>query len=124
MRVALFGCALLAVSIGSLGAADKMTMDVSPEVSFAPGRIVVRATIEKDAANRAVQIVAESPDYYRSSTIHLEGEQAVRTTEVQFGGLPRGNYNVSARLLGQGDEVLAWIDRAVIVTAPQDAIPR
>jgi hypothetical protein len=124
MRLTLCGCALLAMSIGPAGAADKLRMNVSPEVSFAPGRIVVRATIERDPANRAVEIVAESPEYYRSSTVHLNGDHAARTTEVQFGGLPRGNYNVSARLLGQGDEVLAWVDRAVIVAAPQDAIPR
>jgi hypothetical protein len=118
------GCIALVLSAIPLGADGKLEMSVSPAVSFAPGRIVVRATVEKDTANRAIEIIAESTDYYRSSTVHLEGDQAARTTEVHFARLPRGTYEVSARLLGQSDDVRASVRRAVIVTAPRDTVIR
>lgn len=101
-----------------------MTMSVSPQVSFAPGRVVVRATIEKDEQNRAVEFVAESTDFYRSSTRHLDGDRAAKTTVVEFRSLPRGDYRVSARLLGPGDEIRAIVQRAVIVASPRRTIVR
>lgn len=102
----------------------KLTMRVSPRVAHAPGRIVVRTTIEPHAGNRAIQIVAESTDYYRSSTQDLDGERAARTTVVQFKGLPLGVYRVSATLLGTDDEILATSRRDVIVSEARKVIDR
>jgi hypothetical protein len=110
--------AFVSASAG-IGAGARMTVRVSPAVSFAPGRVVVRATIESNEANRALQVTADSADYYTSSTVHLDGERAARTTVVQLRNLPRGEYRVTANLLGAGDDVLVRIERAVIVNEPQ-----
>jgi len=77
---AFFGGLLLASAATlPLGAGEPITMKVSPAVAFAPANLVVRATIPSDADNRAVEIAAESPNFYRSSEIELEGDKAART---------------------------------------------
>ena len=79
-----------------VGAGEPITMKVSPAVAFAPANLVVRATIDADAANRAIEIIAESSDFYRSSEIQLEGDKAARTTTFEFRSLPSGHLR-SAR---------------------------
>src|SRR5947209_5379483 len=81
-------------------AGERITLRVSPAVAFAPANLVVRATVEADAENRAIAIVAESRDFYRSSEIQLEGEKAARTSTFEFRSLPPGTYEVRATLFG------------------------
>ena len=80
------------------GAHDALTMRVSPAVAFAPANVVVRAMIEADARNRTVEIIAESPGFYRSSEIELDGDRAPRTNTFEFRSLPSGTYEVRAIL--------------------------
>ena len=75
-------------------------MKVFPEVAFAPADLVVRASIEANAENRAIEVVLDSPDFYRSSLIELEGERAPRTTVFELRNLPGGRYVVTTRLFG------------------------
>jgi len=81
---------------------ERLAMRVSPAVAFAPANLIVRATIEASAENRAVEIVAESENFYRSSEIELDGDRAPRTTLFEFRSLPSGTYDVKATLLGAG----------------------
>ncbi len=100
-----------------LGAGERMTMKVSPAVAFAPANLVVRAMIMADADNRAVEIIAESPDFYRSSMIQLEGEKAARTNMFEFRSLPPGTYEVRANLFGANGESRASIRQQINVIA-------
>jgi len=100
-----------------LGAGEKMTMKVSPEVSFAPAHLVVRTMIVADASNRAMEIVAESPDFYRSSEIQLDGERAPRTAMFEFRSLPSGMYEVRATLIGDNGHARAFVRQQVNVVA-------
>ena len=100
-----------------LGAGERMTLKVSPAVAFAPANLVVRATIPADADNRAVEIVAESDDFYRSSQIQLEGEKAARISLFEFRSLPPGTYQVRANLLGADGRSRAMIRQQVNVIA-------
>jgi len=100
-----------------LGAGERITLKVSPAVAFAPANLVVRATILADADNRAVQIVAESDDFYRSSQIDLEGDRAARTNTFEFRSLPPGTYEVRANLLGADGRSRAMIRQQVNVIA-------
>jgi hypothetical protein len=104
MRAWVILCGLWLATAGSPGAGEKIAMNASPEISFAPANLTIRTSTEADAANRAMEIVIESPDFYRSSTIQLEGDQAPRTSVLEFRGIPVGSYMISARLLGQGGE--------------------
>ena len=100
-----------------LGAGEKMTLKVSPAVAFAPANLIVRAMILADPDNRAVEIIAESEDFYRSSMIQLEGDKAPRTTQFEFRSLPSGTYEVRANLLGTNGESRALSRQHVNVIA-------
>ena len=98
---------LLLTAVSPLGAVAKLALKVTPSVAFAPATLRVRTTIEPDAQNRAVEIVAESSDFYRSSEFELEGDRSPRTNMLEFHGLPPGTYEVSATLMGPGSAVRA-----------------
>ena len=119
-RASVCGLALTASSVtvgAGAGAGEKFTMKASPEISFAPALLTVRTVIEPDPDNRALEIVIDSEDFYRSSLIQLEGDQAPRTSVIQFRSVPGGSYMISARLLGQGGESRAYLRRVVDVIA-------
>ena len=113
---ALFGMLLLA-GTAPMGAGERITLKVSPAVAFAPANLVVRTTILADAENSAVQIVAESDDFYRSSEMQLEGDKAVRTATFEFRSVPSGTYQVSANLIGADGRSRGIIRQQVNVVA-------
>jgi hypothetical protein len=94
---------LLLLLAKPLAAGEPLALKVSPSVSFAPCNLVVRAVVERDAQNRSIEIVAESPDFYRSSEVQLDGDQAPLTSTFEFRSLPSGTYEVQAILKGAGD---------------------
>src|SRR6185295_1220030 len=116
VRAILFGVLLLTSTL-PLGAGERMTLRVSPSVSFAPANLIVRAQIEADAQNRAVEIVAESTEFYRSSEIQLDGDKAPRTNTFEFRSLPPGTYEVKATLLGPGGSARASVRQQINVIA-------
>jgi len=116
VRAALFGILTLTATM-PLGAGERLALKVSPAVSFAPANLVVRATVPVDADNRAIEIVAESEDFYRSSEIQLEGDRAARTTMFEFRSLPPGTYEVRANLFGPNGQSRALIRQQVNVLA-------
>lgn len=109
-----------------LGAGERLTMKVSPAVAFAPANLIVRAMIVADPDNPAVEIIAESPDFYRSSMIQLEGDQAARTNMFEFRSLPPGTYEVRANLFGSNGEQRATIRQRIniIESGAGDRSPR
>jgi hypothetical protein len=92
--------ALALVTPSPLGAGERLTMRVTPRMAFAPATVIVDAVAERDPANRALQIQVMSSDYYRSSLMQLDGDQASRTTTVRYEGLPGGTYDVRVILFG------------------------
>ncbi len=76
----------------------------------------MRATVERNAENRMIEVIAESPDYYRSSQMQLEGKTAPRTSLVSFRSLPEGFYSVRAIVRDSRGRALALAEkRAKIV---------
>lgn len=112
MKVGLFGILMLIAAM-PLGAGERMTMKVSPSFAFAPANLLVRAMVEADAQNRAVAIVAQSADFYRSSEIQLEGAKAPRTSIFEFRSLPPGSYEVTAALFGADGRERAIVRQSV-----------
>lgn len=119
VRVILFGL-LLTMSGLSVGAGEKILLKATPEISFAPAHLTVRTAIEPDPDNRSLEIVIDSPDFYRSSTIQLEGDLAPRTSVVEFRAVPGGTYEISARVRGQSGESRAHARRIVDVIGGGD----
>jgi hypothetical protein len=97
----------MTAAAGSPGARDRITIRVSPAVAFAPANLVVRAVIPNDTENRAIEIIADSDEFYRSSEVPLDGERAPLTTTFEFRSVPGGIYEVRAVLKGSRGEQLA-----------------
>jgi hypothetical protein len=116
LRASLFGILMLTTTL-PIGAGERISMRVSPAVAFAPANLVVRAMIEADDQNRAVQIIAESADFYRSSEVQLEGDKAPRTSMLEFRNLPPGTYEVRALLFGSDGRQRAFARQQVNVIA-------
>jgi hypothetical protein len=55
----------------------------------------------------------DSPEYYRSSLMQLDGDQAPRTTTVRYEGVPGGMYEVRVVLFGSDGRQLAATSRQV-----------
>ena len=113
----LFGILALATMPLGAGAGERISITASPAVAFAPANLIVRAIIEANADNRAVEIVAESADFYRSSQVQLEGDRAPRTTQFLFHSLPPGTYDVRATLIGPDGHQRALARQQVNVIA-------
>lgn len=114
---------LLVAAMSHLAAVERLKLNVSPSVAFAPANVVVRTSIEPDAQNRAVEVAAESPAFYRSSEIDLDGDRAPRTNTFEFRDLPSGVYEVRATLMGPGDAIRATAHREVDITGNGDDGP-
>ena len=92
--------AMVLAATAVAGAKDPLSIRVSPAFSFAPANLIIRTSVEPDAENRSMEVIADSAEFYRSSTITLEGDRAPRTMMVEFRSLPPGDYEVTAMLIG------------------------
>ena len=109
------GCWLMLAAAARADGGERLTMAVSPAQSFAPTTLTVRVHVKPDAENRALEVVAESGDYYRSSRIQLDGNQAPQTIGVELRSLPGGEYEVRGALIDGSDRARALVRRQVIV---------
>ena len=117
LRAILFGILILTTATLPIGAGERVSLRVSPAVAFAPANLVVRASVEADEANRSLQIVAESQDFYRSSEVQLEGDKAPRTNMVEFRNVPPGSYEVRVTVMGSSGQQRAFARQQVNVIA-------
>lgn len=100
-----------------LGARDRLTIRVSPAIAFAPANLVIRAMVATDTENRAIEITADSNEFYRSSEVQLDGDRAPRTTIFEFRSVPGGTYEVRAVLKGRRGQQLAVTGTSVEVVS-------
>ena len=115
MKVHILTAAFLLSSTAAFDANEPLSMTVSPAQSFAPTNLAIRLHVEAHAANRALEVVAESGAYYRSSRIQLEGAEAPRTIWFEFRNVPGGDYDVRGVLISGGGHERAAVRRHVIV---------
>jgi hypothetical protein len=99
--------ALAVLAAAPLEAGERLAMRLNLKQGFAPATVVVTATVERDAQNRELEIQIESTDFYRSSLVPLDGENAARTMTFQFRDLPGGQYEVRTIVRGSGERALA-----------------
>jgi len=104
-------CALLVVLWTPPGdGASAIWARVSPLRALGPATVRIEVLIEADDANRALHIVVDSGEHYRSSTISLEGARAARFHFVQYRSMPPGMYGVEVMLIDQ-EGVLRAVER-------------
>jgi hypothetical protein len=116
-RILLCGILVLLTTPVVTPTGERLAMRVSPSVAFAPADLTVRTTIESNASNRTLVIIAESEDFYRSSEIPLDGAKTPRTRSIAFRSLPGGVYSVRAVLMGANDEPLAQTHQEINVVS-------
>jgi hypothetical protein len=87
-----------------LNAGERLAMRITPVMAFEPAILTVRTVIEADIENRTLEIVAQSADYYRRSSIQLDGANAPRLNVFEFRNLPTGIYDVMSILVGSDGE--------------------
>jgi hypothetical protein len=98
MRVPILLSALLASTTINASGGEQLSLAVTPAQSFAPSNLNIRARVVPHSDNRALTVVAESAEFYRSSEVSLEGERAPATLMFEFRGVPGGDYLVSGVL--------------------------
>jgi hypothetical protein len=112
--LAAFTTIALAVAQRDTVATEKLSLRVTPNVSNAPGNVIVKAQVPRHPDNRWLHIEADSGAFYRSSAIQLDGDKAPVVTEFRLNNLPGGNYAVVAVLRNHlGEETT--VRRTVIV---------
>jgi hypothetical protein len=99
----------------SASGGEQLRIAVSPAQSFAPSNLNIRARVVPNDSNRALQIVAESADFYRSSQVQLDGERAPATMMFEFRGVPGGEYLVYGILTDNGGRQRALAEQQVRV---------
>jgi hypothetical protein len=99
----------------SASGGDQLKIAVSPAQSFAPSNLNIRARVIPHADNRALTVVADSEDFYRSSQITLDGERAPATIMFQFQAVPGGDYEVYAVLTDRAGHQRALAQQPVRV---------
>ena len=87
----------------------------SPAIAFAPATLVIKTRVEPDADNREMDVVAESDEFYRSSTVQLDGDRAPVTSTFRLHGLPPGEYDVTAVVAGVNGQQRAVVHTHVTV---------
>ena len=108
MQLQRFACAIFLSAAMTVNAGERLTMAVSPAQSFAPTDLRVRVHVPRDAANRALEVSVDSADYYRSSRIPLDGEEAPRTITMEFQRLPGGAYEIRGVLIDSAGHARAY----------------
>jgi hypothetical protein len=95
----------------------RLRIEVSPRISNAPAQVRVRAIVTPNAENRGLRIVADSGDYFRSSYLTLDGDNASLVTETSFKNLPGGDYEISVTLVDMQGHATSMDRRSVMVTS-------
>ena len=106
---------LMLVAATPADVGERLTMAVSPAQSFARTTLTVRVHMTPDAENRALEVVAESADDYRSSRIQLDGNDAPQTIVVELRSLPGGDYEIRGALIDVSGRARALVRKPVIV---------
>jgi hypothetical protein len=77
-----------------------VTMRLSARMAFAPAVIRSVIRVAPHADNRRLRLTLDSPDFYRSSDIELDGASAASAHYFNWSALPAGSYTVVATLFG------------------------
>jgi hypothetical protein len=114
MNVQMCACGFLLSTAPTVNTGEPLTIAVSPLQSYAPTNVTVRVHVAPDANNRGLEVSAESSGYFRSSWIHLDGNEAPQTITVEFRSLPGGNYAIRGALVDSTGRPRAFAHKQVI----------
>lgn len=111
-------CTCLLAGPDTLDGGQPLNLQVSPTTAAAPAFVRVRAAVEASDDNRALEIVAQSPEFFRSSRVSLDGRHAPRLSVFEYGNLPPGLYEIRGILVGTGGKRASVARLVNVVPAP------
>ena len=118
IRTSLVLAALASLTSISTSGGEQLKIAVSPAYSFAPSNLRIRVRVPPNAQNRALEVVAESGEFYRSSEVQLEGDHAPATIVFEFRSVPSGDYDVYGVLIDTMGQQRAIDRQSVAVISP------
>jgi hypothetical protein len=118
MKTHLFTSLIVLAFAGSPSGKAPLTVAVTPLQSFAPANLTVRFHVQADADNHALEIVAESATYYRSSTTELDGADAPSIVSLELRNVPSGELDVTGVLIDVAGKRRTAVSQHVIVISP------
>ena len=107
---------LLAAPLAAPHAPAKQIVEIRVHGHFfaAPATVPVTIAVEPGASNRALVVEADSDDYYRSSTIELDGENEKRLHTLELKNLPAGDYVVRAEVRSKSETLGTAVNELVV----------
>ena len=81
-----------------------LSLQISPKAALAGTYVLARIRVHPDIDNRLLRVSVESPTYFRSSDVKLDGAAAAVTHVVPLRALPAGSYAVLAIVYGTEGE--------------------
>jgi hypothetical protein len=112
--------AAIALAASSAQAGESVSLRVTPRFAMEPATVRITALVPRNGRNRALEIEADSQDFYRSSLITLDGANAASATVVEFRDLPGGLYAVTARVFDGSGRVLRMVEQDVEVMSGRE----
>jgi hypothetical protein len=110
-----FGAAVMAgVLVGSMqmSADEAISITVRPAVTSYRGNAQLKVIVSRNEKNRALVWEVDGPNYYRSSSITLDGAAAARSYFFMVKDLPGGVFDVRATV--KRNDSSAAMDRSTI----------
>lgn len=83
-----------------------LMLKVTPSVSFAPSILTITVRAEPRMESRSLLVQMDSGEFYRESSVPMDGMNAAATNRFTWRDVPAGEYEVSAYLLGTSDTIL------------------
>lgn len=84
-----------------------LTLQVYLIQSFAPATLRITVKVEPQADNRMVRIIIDDGEnYFRSTDLPLNGDKAVKTQQLFFPHIPPGDYDITATLYDNHNEIV------------------
>jgi len=103
---------VLALVAAPLGAGERLKLLVYSS-GAAPSNVIIQTIVAPEADNHALAVVAESEDFFRSSTIELDGDRAPRLSNIRFSQMPAGLYEVRATVLDRNGRAMVTASQSL-----------
>ena len=88
---------------------------IYPSVAIGPTDLRLTLTVEPNERARSLSVEMDAENFYRQTTIPMDGKDAPKRNTITWHGVPSGEYTVIARLLGTSDTLLESVTRQIII---------
>jgi hypothetical protein len=78
--------------------AAPLTISVTPRISLEPAVVRVMVRIPSNPDNRSLSVELDGEDYYRNSTMQLDGDGEPITRVLGYQSIPSGTYTVTVKV--------------------------